>query len=49
MPDEPALLYFQACSDETDSEVYRVRIWWDGRWSDDDAEMMGHLTLELLP
>lgn len=45
-PNRPVILHVQAQGDETDSEVFRVKVEWDGQWSDDDAEMERHLTCE---
>ena len=41
-------LTFQARGDEGDSPPLRVRVAWDGKWSDGAQEMRQHLTIETL-
>jgi hypothetical protein len=45
-PNEPVILYFEARSDEVDSETLRVKVAWNGQWSEDNAEMAGNLTID---
>ncbi len=42
------ILVLQAVSNEADSDTMRVRIAWDGKWSDDSTEMARHLTVQIL-
>jgi hypothetical protein len=39
----------QARSNQRDSEVVRIRISWDGKWEDGDAEMQRHLVVDDVP
>jgi hypothetical protein len=39
------VLFVQARSNQADSKVMRVEILWDGVWSDDDTEMLGHMRI----
>jgi hypothetical protein len=38
----------KAQSDETESPPIRVKLAWDGQWSDDASEMAKHLVVEWL-
>lgn len=40
----------RAVSNQTDSEVVRIQISWDGSWEDGDTEMQRHMVVkELVP
>ncbi len=45
----PTILWFEARGDEADSPALLVEIEWDGKWSDDDAEMATHLKVRAPP
>ncbi|TSA52523.1 MAG: hypothetical protein D4R45_06930 [Planctomycetaceae bacterium] len=42
---EKIIVEFLALSDETESNVLKIEISWDGSWSDDSEEMANHLVL----
>jgi len=48
-PQNKMLIEARAESDETESAPIRVRISWDGGWSEDAAEMARHLRVEQVP
>ena len=42
---EKIVLDLLALSNETESDIFRIEISWDGQWSDDSDEMVNHLVL----
>jgi len=42
----PLIAQFQVRSNEADSETFRVKVAWDGRWEDGDLEMHHHLRVK---
>jgi hypothetical protein len=45
-PNEPVRLSFKAASDMAESNILTVEIAWDGKWEDDDNEMLQHMKVK---
>jgi hypothetical protein len=43
------ILSLQARSNQADSEIVRIEIWWDGMWADGDGELKEHLRVRPFP